>query len=104
MPLEIPTQPVPAQALAVLLGGQEALITIRQLSTGLYMNLVSNDVEIIGLVICENGNRIVRNRYLGFSGDLMIYDTTGNGGDPNYLELGTRFQLVYLTPEEAHDA
>jgi hypothetical protein len=104
MPQAIPIQPVPAQTVSVLLGDQETQVTLRQMSTGLYMDVVVNNAEVVGLVICENGNRIVRNSYLGFQGDLMLYDAEGKGRDPVYTGLGTTFQLVYLTPEEVAGA
>lgn len=92
----IPLQPVPAQQLGVILGGQATTITLRQLSTGLYLDLQVNAVEIVGLVVCENLNRIVRNAYLGFQGDLAFYDNSGAGEDPFYSGLGGRFQLFWL--------
>ncbi len=49
--------------------------------------------------ICENGNRLVRDAYLGFSGDLAVVDTQG-ASDPVYTGLGTRYQMVYLAPAD----
>lgn len=98
--LTIPLQPIPAQDFTVILDTQTVGITLRQLATGLFMNVVSNGVEIVGLVICENLNRIVRDLYLGFSGDFVFYDTTGAGNDPDYTGLGTTFALIYLEPSD----
>ena len=95
----IPVQPVASQTLTVLLDGQQVQISLRQVSTGLYIDLQSNGQEIVGLVICQNLNRVVRNRYFGFVGDLVFLDTTGAGQDPYYSGLGSRWVLVYL--EEA---
>lgn len=100
MALIIPTQPVPAQTLDVLLDNQATTLEIRQLSTGLYINILVNAVEIVGFTICRNLDRIVRNSYLGFVGDLTFMDNTGADRDPNYLGLGTDFSLVYLTEAE----
>lgn len=96
----VPTQPVPSQTFAVILGGQQARVSLRQMSTGLYVDLSSNDREVVGLVVCENANRVVRNSYLGFLGDLVFWDTEGKGADPVYTGLGSRFQLYYLTAAE----
>ena len=57
--LAIPLSAVPAQVVSVLLENQLATITLRPPSTGLFINLESGGQEIIGLVIRENGNRIV---------------------------------------------
>lgn len=100
MSLIIPTQPVPDQIIDVLLADQQTTIELRQLSTGLYMNLIADNQEIVGLVLCENLNRIVRDLYLGFEGDLIFLDNTGQNRDPFYTGLGTDFSLVYILPEE----
>lgn len=97
--LTVPTQPVASQVFSVLLDNQQVRIRLRQLNTGLFMNLESEGEEIIGLVVCQNLNRIVRNKYLGFIGDLVFLDSTGAGADPYYTGLSSRWQLIYL--EEA---
>lgn len=91
----IPLASVAAQVVSVLLAQQDATILVRQLRTGLYLNLEVGGTKIVGLVICRNGERIVRNKYLGFSGDLFFIDTLGRGEDPDYTGLGDRFQLVF---------
>jgi hypothetical protein len=98
--LVVPTQAVPAQVFTALLNNQQVRITLRQLSTGLFMDLQSNEVEIVGLVICQNLNRIVRDLYLGFQGDFVFLDNTGAGQDPFFSGLGTRFSLMYLSPAD----
>lgn len=97
MPQIIPLQPLPAQTLEALLGDQATSLEIRQLSTGLYMNILVSSIEIVGFTLCENFNRIVRNSYLGFSGDLIFIDNTGQGRDPTFDGLGTDYSLVYLS-------
>ena len=91
----IPLQPLPAQVLNVQLDGQPTTLGIYQKSTGLYINVQVNNAEIIGLVIGEDRNRIVRNAYLGFVGDLAFIDTQGTA-DPVYTGLGSRFVLAYI--------
>ena len=44
---------------------------------------------------CEDRNRIVRDLYLGFVGDLCFMDTQGTT-DPVSPGLGLRYVLVYL--------
>lgn len=93
--MTIPLAAVPSQTLNVVLAQQNCTLTIYQKITGLFIDVSINDVLIIGGVICENANRIVRSAYLGFIGDLAFYDTQGSG-DPTFDELGARYQLVYL--------
>lgn len=91
----IPLSAVPSQSFAVNLAGQPCQITISQKSTGLFVDLYVNSALIIGGVIAENLNRIVRSAYLGFIGDLAFDDTQGTD-DPSYEGLGSRFQLLYI--------
>lgn len=99
----IPLQAVPSQVLTVTLDGQVCNIFINQKESGLYLDLYNGAVtppaEIIVGVLCENRNRIVRSAYLGFSGDLMFYDTQGNS-DPDFTGLDGRYALTYLTADE----
>lgn len=89
----------PSQTFDCQLNGQYTNINIYQKSTGLYCDVYVNDALVIGGVICENLNKIVRNSYLGFSGDLFFLDTEGDD-DPQYPGLGSRFLLYYILPGE----
>lgn len=95
----IPLQAIPNQAVGVTLGGQVSQINVYQKSTGLFIDLYVNNVLIIGGVICQNLNRIVRSLYLGFSGDIFFIDNQGDT-DPVYTGLGTRYSLAYVTASE----
>lgn len=95
----IPVQSVAAQAFSVLLADQNCQIDIAQKSTGMFISLYVDGSLVIGSVVCENLNRIVRSLYLGFVGDLMFDDLQGSS-DPNYLELGSRFILLYIPADE----
>lgn len=99
----VPLQPVPAQTLSVMLSGQACQIDIAQKTTGIFVNLSVNNSLIIGGVVAENGNPIVRSAYLGFYGDIMFLDTqplpTGST-DPVFTGLGSRYVLAYLLPTE----
>lgn len=95
----IPLDPVPSQTLTVSLTNQTCQIAIYQKAYGLFCDLYVNNVLIIGGVICENLNRIVRSLYLGFQGDLMFIDNQGSS-DPFWTGLGTRYSLAYLSPSD----
>ena len=98
--LAIPIQAAPNQSLTVTLANQPCLINIYQLSTGLYIDLYVNSSPIITGVICQNANRIVRDLYLGFIGDLAFFDTFATAQipptDPVYTGLGAQYVLMYL--------
>lgn len=92
----IPLRPVPNQTLTTLLDLQQCQINVYQKRNGMYLDLYMDNSLVIGGVICENLNRIVRSIYLGFSGDLAFTDNQGET-DPVYTGLGTRYSLLYLT-------
>lgn len=92
----IPLNALPSQTENIMLGSQICQINVYQKAYGIFVDLYVNNSLIIGGVIGQNLNRIVRYAYLGFIGDLIFYDTQGNE-DPNYTGLGTRWQLLYLS-------
>jgi hypothetical protein len=47
-----------------------------------FIDLYVSGSLIIGGVLLLNASLVVRDLYLGFSGDLVVYDTTGAGADP----------------------
>lgn len=97
--LIVPLSAVASQSVNVQLAGQSCRIDVYQLSTGMFCDLYVADVLIIGGVICQNLNRIVRDLYLGFIGDLTFIDNEGTA-DPIYTGLGDRFSLAYLSTDD----
>lgn len=98
--LLVPTRPIPSQFFSITLDDQICRINVYQKTTGLFFDLYVNSVLIIGGVICENWNRIVRDAYLGFVGDFVFIDTQGTS-DPVYTGLGSQYQLIYLEEGDA---
>lgn len=100
----IPMQAVPAQNIVTSLDdGQIVKLKVYTRRYGMFIDVYINGALEIGGVICENLNRIIRNKYLndqaGFAGDFVFFDTQGDTA-PVYTGLGTRYQLLYLTAEE----
>lgn len=95
----VPLNALPSQTENITLNGQICQINVYQKFYGIFVDLYVDNLLIIGGVIGQNLNRIVRYTYLGFSGDLCFYDTQGND-DPYYIGLGDRWQLIYLTPDD----
>lgn len=97
----IPLQAVASQTLSAVLEDQFVGLAVRQLRTGLYMDVYRSGTLIVGGVICQNQNRIIRSAYFNFIGDFLWFDTQGTA-DPDYTGIGDggRFRLYYLTPAE----
>lgn len=95
----VPLRPLPSQTVTVTLANQSCRIDVYQKSFGLYMDLYVSDVLIVGGVLCQNLNRIVRSIYLGFVGDFCFLDDQGDAS-PDYTGLGSRFNLAYLSADE----
>ncbi len=91
----IQIQDVSNQTVAVQLSGQSCTLNIYTLLSGLFCDVYTNGNLIIAGVVCEDRNRIVRDLYLGFVGDLSFIDTQG-ANDPSYPGLGSRYLLCYL--------
>lgn len=97
--LIVPLNPVNNQYLSVSLANQPVQLVITQRSTGLFTDIYLNNALLLGGVLGRNAVRMIRDLYFGFAGDFAFYDTQGED-DPYYTGLGSRYQLVYLTPAD----
>lgn len=98
--LVCPASQLPNQRFNTTLNDQDVTIGIRWRTTGLFVDLAFQRGDpIVSGVIARDRNRIVRSAYLGFVGDLVWVDTQGDY-DPDWLGIGDRFFLLYLTPDE----
>lgn len=95
----VPLQPVPSQSTKVVLGGQNCQLLINQKPQGVFVDITSDDVDIVTGVISRDAVPLVCREYIGFAGNLLFIDTQGSD-DPAYAGLGGRWTLVYLTAEE----
>ena len=95
----IPLEATASQRLSVVLNGQACQLSVYQRSTGVYLDLYANGQPITLGARCPDRVKLVRQPYLGFSGDIAFLDTQGNQ-DPDYTEFGTRYFLIYLPPDE----
>lgn len=91
----IPIQSKPSQVTSIVLANQNCQISLYSKSTGIFFDLIVNDVTILSTRIVRNAVPLVRQKYLGFVGDLVVIDTQGKS-DPEYMGLGTRYLLYYL--------
>ena len=95
---QIDLSAVPAQKLSVTLNNQDCQISVYQLFTGLFVDLVANGTPIFTCRLANDKVNLARNQaYNGFSGQLFFVDQQGTD-DPVYTGLGTRFVLLYAPP------
>lgn len=92
--LQIPLSAVPSQELSVRLGQQSCRLRVYQKRTGLYLDLLIDDVLVAAGILCRDRVWMIRTVASGFSGDLAFIDTQG-AEDPDYSGLASRFQLVW---------
>lgn len=97
--LIVPTIAVPSQTLTALINNQNTGLNIYQKGAYLFMDVLLNNTQVIGGVICQNLNVIIRNAYLGYIGDFAWIDTQGSD-DPQYTGLNSRWFLGYFLPSE----
>jgi len=99
----IPLQAIPAQNVETTLANQSVILRVYQLRYGMFIDVTVTGVLEVGAVICNNTTLIIRNTYLnrnvGFEGDFVFQDTQGNT-NPIFPGLGTRYQLLYLSPDD----
>lgn len=105
----IPLTAVPSQSLTAALNGQSVSIAIYQLGAAdLYCDLTSNGTPIVNCRKCRafSGSPteaapflLLDSAYWGFQGDFLFIDTQGDE-DPQFSGLGSRWQLVYYTPDD----
>ncbi len=95
----IAVQPVPNQTLSVTLDNQIVVLNIYQrggVDGILFMDVFLAGELIIAGRVCQNGNKIIRNSYFGFEGDLVFWDMQGTS-DPQFTGLGSRWVLAYYS-------
>lgn len=95
----IPLEPQKSQSVSVELAGQRCVIRLIQRESFLYMDLTVNSNPIMQGVPCLYGNKMVRYSYLGFIGDLVFLDSSGQS-NPVHDGLGGRYVLYYIEESE----
>ena len=90
----IPVNSIASQSFNVQLGTQNCVINLYQKNTGLFFDLNLNGTQIVNSMICLNLVGLVRESYLGFTGQLFFFDTSCQT-DPVYTGLNSKYLLVY---------
>jgi hypothetical protein len=97
--LQIAIQPIPAQSISAVLGGQNCQINIYQKGQRVFVDLNSNGLDIVTGVLAHDVNPLVCIKYTGFQGNLTFVDTQGND-DPQYDGFGSRYVLIYISASD----
>lgn len=98
----VPLQAVPSQQFTIGLNNQNCTISVYQKTTGLYFDLLLDNVPVSTTVRCLNCARLLEDRqYAGFVGDFIFVDVQSQNGalsgtDPTYTGLGTQYELWFL--------
>lgn len=100
--VEIPLQPIPAQEVQVILGGQNCTLSVYWRFGRLYADLLVDSEPIFTGAICQNLQWVNQSPSYLFSGGLMFVDTLGEEA-PRWDGLGSRWSLLYLDADEAED-
>lgn len=95
----IPVQAIENQAITVTLAEQACQINLYAKLYGMFADLYVSNALVVGGALVLDRNRLVRSAYLGFIGDIIVYDTQGTS-DPTFDGLGSRYLLAYLEAGE----
>lgn len=99
-PQVIPLSAIAAQSVNVVVSQQVLRLDIRQRSTGLFIDVWCNGVQVLCGVLCRDRTWIVRDGYFGLPGDFAFLDVEGTS-DPSYDGLGARYVLTYVEGQDA---
>ena len=100
--ITIPLNSVPSQELQIVLNDQECTISVYQKLGCVFLDLVVGDTDVQFGALCNNHAPIITAVTNAFSGNLYFVDTLGTN-DPVADEIGTRYILLYATPEEVEE-
>lgn len=92
--LILPLSAIPSQQSQVVLDGQQVQFWLRQLATGLYIDLTVNGALMLAGCLCVDRVDLLRGRIPALTGLLYFRDMQGRK-DPGYTGLKNRFQLIY---------
>jgi hypothetical protein len=95
----IPLQPVANQIVKVVLGNQNCQILLALRNDNFFADVSVGGIDLVTCVIVRDSVPIVSSEYSGFSGQLMIIDTSSNE-DPRIDGLGSRWLLTYFSGSE----
>lgn len=92
--LQIATQAIPSQELAVVLNGQPCGISLREMGGKQYFSLTLNSVNLCKNVLIQHYTTLVNAPYSALVGDFIVIDTQGVE-PPQYTGWESRWVLLY---------
>lgn len=104
--IKIPLSPLPNQEFMIVLGKHNCTINLYQRGDHMYLDLfVANQAIEQGALVRPKASLITVSTAL-FTGQLRIIDKERDPleqEEPNYLGLGSRFELYYLSDKEVKE-
>lgn len=92
--LIIPLSAIPSQQSQLVISGQQTQFWLRQLATGLYIDLTVNGALMLAGCLCVDRVDLLRGRIPALTGLLYFRDAQGRK-NPDYTGLKNRFQFIY---------
>ncbi|WP_202401649.1 MULTISPECIES: hypothetical protein [unclassified Saccharibacter] len=90
----VPLSSTPSQQVSFEIGSFSCRVQLRQLSTGLYLDLWMNEQRILSGCLCLDRVEMIQNPASPFPGTLMFIDQHGTQ-DPTFDGLESRFLLQF---------
>lgn len=90
----IPLSSVASQLLLVPLSGRQGRLWVRQLGSGLYLDLWIDQARVVAGCLCQDRVPILLDPATSLHGDMVFVDTQG-AEDPDYTGLTGRYVLLY---------
>lgn len=97
----IPLQPVAAQRVQAVLGGQPCNIHLYSRGGRMFMDLAVSGTVIGEGMVCQNQGNMPVWATASFQGKLRFFDIV-NDTDPQIEGLGSRYLLVWVSPDKLH--
>lgn len=96
----IPLSALASQLLNVTLGGRQGRLWVRQLGSGLYLDLWIDQTRVVAGCLCQDRVPIVLDPACALQGELAFADQLGTD-DPDFTGLAERYPLFYRNDRPA---
>lgn len=97
--IEVALQPVPSQIVRIVLDNQNVQLKVYDKGGRIYIDVNSDGSDIVTAALVFNGNPVRCCAYIPFRGNFVFIDVQGSE-NPEYIGLGSRYKLIYLTAAE----
>lgn len=96
---QIPLAPIPSQKFTVTLADQACSILVQAKAEGVFFDMVANGTQVASTTLALNAVQLLACGYTAFPGQIIFLDTQGNS-DPEWQGFGSRYLLLYISPDD----